>query len=149
MPRFLNIGSDVFHVPSLSNISMGSNCFGTHYISIYYHTSKKVTNIYYNSWEACIHDFNRLETSMKEIDSLLSKIHLTEPNNDSSIGQLKKDSLELSIKVKGAMEDLHKASEELAIIAPPELIPKCKETADSIGKLKEEISVQIEKDKTI
>jgi hypothetical protein len=142
MPRFLNINSEVFHIPSVSNISMGTNCFGTHYISIYCHTSKKVTKIYYNSWETCIYDFNRLETAMKEIENLLSKIPLTEP--DKVIGQLKKESLELTMKAKEAIDDLHKTAEEVAAIYPNQQIT---ETVNGIAKIKEEITIQIEKEK--
>ncbi len=77
MPRFVRVENTMIHVPSLSSVSMHSNCLGRPYLMLYYHT-KMNTKIQYSSWDKCEADFNRVKTALVEIDSLLHKIALTD-----------------------------------------------------------------------
>jgi hypothetical protein len=77
MPRFVRIENTMVHVPSLSSVSMLSNCLGRPYLMLYYHTKMNM-KIQYSSWDKCEADFNRLKTALVEIESLLQKIPLTE-----------------------------------------------------------------------
>ena len=77
MPRFLRIKNTMVHVPSLSSVSMGTGCMGSPYISLYYHT-KQDMKISYGKWDECERDFNRVKAALKEIDTALDGIVLTE-----------------------------------------------------------------------
>lgn len=77
MPRFLRIKNTMVHVPSLSSVSMGTTCLGSPYISLYYHT-KQDMKISYGKWDDCERDFNRVKSALKEVESALEDIVLTE-----------------------------------------------------------------------
>jgi hypothetical protein len=78
MPRFLRIQNTVIHIPSVSNVSMGSNCLGKPYLAITFHPTEKTTFLYYGTWETCELHFNAVKTAMKEIDTLLASVSLTD-----------------------------------------------------------------------
>lgn len=82
MPRFLRIGDSVVHVPSISNVSMAANCFGRPYLEICYHTSSKSSVHYFVNWSDCEAMFNYVKKAMKEIDTLLADVPLTDPLTD-------------------------------------------------------------------
>ena len=77
MPRFLRIKNNMIHVPSLSSVSMGTSCMGYPTIQLSYHTRKPFT-VCYNKWEECERDFNRIKAALKEVETSLEKILLTE-----------------------------------------------------------------------
>lgn len=77
MPRFLRVKNQMIHVPSLSSVSMQSNCFGRPYLALYFHT-KDMMKIQFAEWNDCEADFNRLKTALTEIEALLQKVALTE-----------------------------------------------------------------------
>ena len=79
MPRFLRLQNSVIHVPSVSNVSMGSSCLAKPFLSVTYHTGPKVTCLSYTTWTACEQDFNTLKSAMKEIETLLTSVPLTTP----------------------------------------------------------------------
>jgi hypothetical protein len=66
------------HVPSLSSVSMGTNCVGSPLITLSYHSEKKVTQISYKNWKDCEQDFNKIKCALAEVEELLNKIRLTE-----------------------------------------------------------------------
>jgi hypothetical protein len=77
MPRFVRIENSMVHVPSLSSVSMLSNCLGRPYLMLYYHTKMNM-KIQYSSWDKCEADFNRLKAALVEVEALLHKLPLTE-----------------------------------------------------------------------
>jgi hypothetical protein len=77
MPRFLRIKNNMIHIPSLSSVSMGTSCMGYPTIQLSYHTRKPFT-VCYNKWEECERDFNRIKAALKEVETSLEKIVLTE-----------------------------------------------------------------------
>jgi hypothetical protein len=77
MPRFVRVENTMVHVPSLSSVSMHSNCLGRPYLMLYYHTKMNL-KIQYSSWDKCEADFNRLKAALVEIEGLLQKVPLTE-----------------------------------------------------------------------
>lgn len=77
MPRFLRLQNTVIHVPSVSNVSMGTSCLGKPYLSISYHTAKKQDILCYKTWSDCEAAFNAVKDAVKEIDTLLSAVPLT------------------------------------------------------------------------
>ena len=77
MPRFLRLQNTVIHVPSVSNVTMGTTCFGKPYLSISYYTSDKVVCLSYSNWTLCEQQFNTLKDAMKEIEGLLAPVPLT------------------------------------------------------------------------
>lgn len=83
MARFLRLKNVMVHVPSLSSVSMRTNCLGRPSLSLYYHNSKEHTKISYSDWSICETDFNRVKAALSEIETLLSQIPLTEVKEDS------------------------------------------------------------------
>ena len=79
MPRFLRLQNTVIHVPSVSNVSMGTTCLGKPFLSVTYHTGPKTTCLSYKTCADCENHFNTLKAAMKEIESLLVSIPLTTP----------------------------------------------------------------------
>jgi hypothetical protein len=77
MPRFLRLQNTVIHVPSVSNVSMGTTCLGKPFLSISYHTSSKSICLSFKTWPECEEQFNTLKVAMKEIDTLLNEVPLT------------------------------------------------------------------------
>lgn len=77
MPRFLRIKNTMIHIPSLFNVSMGTSCMGYPYMHLSYHTKQEMT-ISYVKWDDCERDFNRVKSALKEVDSALDGIVLTE-----------------------------------------------------------------------
>jgi hypothetical protein len=67
----------MIHVPSLFNVSMGTSCMGYPYMHLSYHTKQEMT-ISYAKWDDCERDFNRVKSALKEVDSALDGIVLTE-----------------------------------------------------------------------
>jgi len=91
MPRFLRIKNTMIHIPSLFNVSMGTSCMGYPYMHLSYHTKQEMT-ISYAKWDDCERDFNRVKSALKEVDSALDGIVLTEevvtPVSKVDIGQV-------------------------------------------------------------
>jgi len=81
MPRFLRLQNTVIHVPSVSNVSMGTSCLGKPYLYVSYHTAKKQDTLSFASWDLCEAAFNTVKDAVKEIDTLLSSIPLTTPES--------------------------------------------------------------------
>ena len=79
MPRFLRLGNEMIHVPSLSSATIGTNCFGRPLITLSYHATKSILYVRYSTWESCQKDFNRIKNALNEVEDLLNKIPLTEP----------------------------------------------------------------------
>lgn len=79
MPRFLRLGNEMIHVPSLSSATIGTNCFGRPLITLSYHATKSILYVRYGTWESCQKDFNRIKNALNEVEDLLNKIPLTEP----------------------------------------------------------------------
>jgi hypothetical protein len=77
MPRFVRVENTMVHIPSLSSVSIHSNCFGRPYLMMYYHTKMNM-KIQYSAWDKCEADFNRLKTALVEIEALLQKVPLTD-----------------------------------------------------------------------
>lgn len=78
MPRFLRIQNTVIHIPSVSNVSMGTTCLGKPYLAVTFHHTGKTTFLYYGTWTTCELHFNAVKTAMKEIDTLLASVPLTD-----------------------------------------------------------------------
>ena len=79
MPRFVRIGNEVIHIPSLANVSMGTNCWGAPFLCFYYHNQKNQTMSYgFGKWAACEADLIRVKTAMIEIERVVGVIPLTE-----------------------------------------------------------------------
>ncbi len=79
MPRFVRIGNEVIHIPSLANVSMGTNCWGAPFLCFYYHNQKNQTMSYgFGKWPACEADLIRVKTAMIEIEKVVGVIPLTE-----------------------------------------------------------------------
>ena len=79
MPRFLRLGNQMIHIPSVSSVTIGTTCLGRPLLRLSYHITKKVESVYYKNWEECQRDFNRIKTALTEVEALLEKIGLTEP----------------------------------------------------------------------
>jgi hypothetical protein len=79
MPRFVRIGNEVIHIPSLANVSMGTTCLGAPFLCFYYHNQKNQTMSYgFGKWAACEADLIRVKTAMIEIEKVVGAIPLTE-----------------------------------------------------------------------
>ena len=79
MPRFVRIGNEVIHIPSLANVSMGTTCLGAPFLCFYYHNQKNQTMSYgFGKWAACEADLIRVKTAMIEIEKVVGVIPLTE-----------------------------------------------------------------------
>jgi hypothetical protein len=85
MPRFLRLQNTVIHVPSVSDVSMGTSCLGKPYLSVSYHTAKKQDTLYYKTWSDCETAFNSVKAAVKEIDTLLSSVPLTTPDSSQKV----------------------------------------------------------------
>lgn len=79
MPRFLRVGNEMIHVASLSSTTIGTTCLGQPLLTLSFHATKSVVRVRYNSWESCQHDFNRIKNAVNEVEELLNKVPLTEP----------------------------------------------------------------------
>jgi hypothetical protein len=81
----------MIHIPSLFNVSMGTSCMGYPYMHLSYHTKQEMT-ISYAKWDDCERDFNRVKSALKEVDSALDGIVLTEevvtPVSKVDVGQV-------------------------------------------------------------
>ena len=79
MPRFVRVGNEVIHIPSLANVSMGTSCWGAPFLCFYYHNQKNQTMSYgFGKWTACEADLIRVKTAMIEIEKVVGVIPLTE-----------------------------------------------------------------------
>lgn len=78
MPRFLRLRNVMVHVPSLSSVSIQTNCLGRPSLWLYYHNSKVNTKISYSKWDLCESDFNKVKAALVEVEGLLAQIPLTE-----------------------------------------------------------------------
>ena len=79
VPRFVRIVNEVIHIPSLANVSMGTNCWGSPFLCFYYHNQKNQTMSYgFGKWAACEADLIRVKTAMIEIEKVVGVIPLTE-----------------------------------------------------------------------
>jgi hypothetical protein len=82
MPRFVRIHQHVIHVPSLANVSMGTNCLGQPFLTFYYHNQQsQVISYGFGKWEECEKDMIRVKASMIEVEKILEVIPLTEPES--------------------------------------------------------------------
>ena len=79
MPRFVRIGNEVIHIPSLANVSMGTSCWGSPFLCFYYHNQKNQKMSYgFGKWATCEADLIRVKTAMIEIEKVIQVIPLTE-----------------------------------------------------------------------
>ena len=79
MPRFVRIGNEVIHIPSLANVSMSTTCLGAPFLCFYYHNQKNQNMSYgFGKWAACEADLIRVKTAMIEIEKVVGVIPLTE-----------------------------------------------------------------------
>ena len=79
MPRFVRIHQQVIHVPSLANVSMGTNWLGQPFLTFYYHNQHSQTISYgWGKWDECEKDMIRVKESMMETERVLSSVVLTE-----------------------------------------------------------------------
>ena len=81
MPRFVRIGNDVVHIPSLANVNMSRSCMGNPYITLYYHNNHMQTVSYaWGKWSVCEKDMLTIKTAMMEIEKIMTPVPLTEPD---------------------------------------------------------------------
>lgn len=79
MPRFVRIHQQVIHIPSLANVSMGTNWLGQPFLTFYYHNQHSQTISYgWGKWEECEKDLIQVKTAMMETERVLSSVLLTE-----------------------------------------------------------------------
>lgn len=71
----------MIHMPSISSVTIGTNCLGRPLVTISYHATKEVVFTYYRTWEECQKDFARIKAALSEVEALLEKIPLTEPES--------------------------------------------------------------------
>ena len=89
MPRFVRIGNEVIHIPSLANVSMGTSCFGKPFLCFYYHNQKNQTMSYgFGKWQACEADLIRIKAAMMEIEKILQTVPLTEEKESPVLQQV-------------------------------------------------------------
>jgi hypothetical protein len=67
----------MIHVPSLSSVSISTNCFGRPYLCLHFHTQKSL-NIHYRNWDECQDALSKVKTAMGEIEAALAQIPLVE-----------------------------------------------------------------------
>lgn len=80
MPRFVRIGHDVIHIPSLANVSMSRSCLGRPFLTFYYHNQHSQTISYaWDKWEICEKDMLKVKTAMMELEKVMASVPLTEP----------------------------------------------------------------------
>ena len=99
MPRFLRVGNDMIHIPSLSSVTIGTTCFGKPYIALSYHATKKILCVSYKNWELCQIDFNRVKLAMGEVEELMGKILLTEPDIPHAQKEIEKTIIKLNDEI--------------------------------------------------
>ena len=80
MPRFVRIHQQVFHIPSLANVSMGTSWTGQPILTFYYHNQYNHTIWYpWGKWDECEQDMLQVKTAMMEVEQVLTNVFLTEP----------------------------------------------------------------------
>lgn len=85
MPRFVRIGHDVIHIPSLANVSMSRTCMGRPFLTFYYHNQHSQTISYgWGKWESCEKDMLTIKTAMMELEKVMSSVPLTEPETTTN-----------------------------------------------------------------
>jgi hypothetical protein len=79
MARFVRIGNNVVHIPSLANVSITTTCLGRPALCFYFHnqTHQQVSGIW-ASYEDCERDLIRVKSAMMEIEKALVAVPLTE-----------------------------------------------------------------------
>ena len=79
MARFVRIGNNVVHIPSLANVSIDTTCFGKPTLCFYFHnqTQKQVSGIW-KIYEDCERDLIRVKSAMMEVEKALIAVPLTE-----------------------------------------------------------------------
>lgn len=79
MARFVRIGNNVVHIPSLANVSITTTCLGRPALCFYFHnqTHQQVSGIW-ASYEECERDLIRVKSAMMEIEKALIAVPLTE-----------------------------------------------------------------------
>lgn len=112
MPRFVRVENTMVHVPSLSSVSMHSNCLGRPYLMLYYHTKMNL-KIQYSSWDKCETDFNRLKAALVEIEGLLQKVPLTESQTIQSIRTASESAAASQVEVVEKISNLKTSLTEL------------------------------------
>lgn len=101
MPRYLQLQDKMVYVPSLSSVTVMTSCFGYPMLSLCHHTSSSPEYIYYTGWDLCRQDFNRVEDALKEIESALSKIPLTQPTGMLADKAIEQNMIELKNSIDG------------------------------------------------
>ena len=57
MSRFVRIGNNVVHIPSLANVSISTTCTGAPYLCLYYHNqTHKTINYGWSNYDECEKD---------------------------------------------------------------------------------------------
>ena len=78
MPRFLRLGNRKIHVPSVTSVTIGTNCLGRPMITIAFHATKDILHVSYSNWDECQKEFTCVKTALAEVESILEKIPLTD-----------------------------------------------------------------------
>ena len=81
MPRFVRIGNDVVHIPSVANLTMSRSCMRRPVLTIYYHNHRIQSVSYpWGKWDLCEKDMMAIKSAMMEIEKVLVSVPLTEPD---------------------------------------------------------------------
>jgi hypothetical protein len=77
MPRFLRFFNTMIHVPSLSSVSIDTDCFGRPYLLLTYHVQKDI-HISFPNWAECEAAMTKVKGAMTEVEAALASIPLVE-----------------------------------------------------------------------
>lgn len=115
MPRFLRLQNKMIHVPSVSNVSMGTNCWGRPTITLSFHSDKKLVCISYKDWQVCEKEFNKIKDAVTEVENILKEVRLTESSTvfsselEITLTPIKGPTLEESRKVAKEYEEANES----------------------------------------
>ena len=79
MPRFLRFFNTMIHVPSLSSVSIDTDCFGRPYLLLTFHVQKDL-RICFRNWAECEAAMTKVKDAMTEVETALGLIALVEPS---------------------------------------------------------------------
>ena len=82
MARFVRIGNNVVHIPSLANVSITTTCLGRPALCFYFHNQTQQNITYrWKTYDECEKDLLRVKSAMMEIEKAISAVPLTEPSD--------------------------------------------------------------------
>jgi hypothetical protein len=86
MSRFVRIGNNVVHIPSLANVSISTTCTGAPYLCLYYHNqTHKTINYGWSNYDECEKDMMKIKSAMTVIEKALDAIPLTDDTKKTDI----------------------------------------------------------------